>query len=73
MDLSEDGINKLRIPYAVKVFDCNKLRKKPAPSKPGQKGFRTQYDLFKDETHIVGRLKNPYINKAFFLHEDFTN
>jgi hypothetical protein len=47
MDLSEDGINKLKIPYAVKVFDCNKLRKKPAPAifnKPGQKGFRTLYD-----------------------------
>lgn len=73
MDLSEDGVNLLKIPYAVKVFDRVSLKKKQAPAtslKPGPKGFQTLYDLFEEETRISGRLKNPYINKAFFLHED---
>lgn len=73
MEVSDDGVNLLKIPYAVKVFDRVGLKKKQAPAtslKPGPKGFQTLYDLFEEETRISGRLKNPYINKAFFLHED---
>lgn len=65
----DDGVTPEKIPYAVKVFDRNELKRKQAPP-TGNLKPRTMLKMMEDETEIVGMLKNPYINKAFFLFDN---
>lgn len=65
----DDGVTPLSIPYAVKVFDRNELKRKMAAT-PGDLKPRSMLQMMEDETDLSGMLKNPYINKAFFLFDN---
>jgi serine/threonine protein kinase len=65
----DDGLTKLKIPYAVKVFDRNELKRKMAAT-PADLKPRTMLAMMEEETELAGMLKNPYINKAFWLFDN---
>ena len=67
----DDGVTNVKISYAVKVFDRNELKRKMAAT-PGDLKPRTMLQMMEDETELSGMLKNPYINKAFFLFDDMS-
>lgn len=64
----DDGVTPQKIPYAVKVFDRKELSRRMAAT-PADLKPRTMLAMMEDETDVSGMLKNPYINKAFFLFD----